>query len=110
MDKTPLLTKPLTHGHLDHLDRQANGQVRIAGWIFREDVPLKCVDVALDGQPWLFSIPLQERSDVMAAYRQFLGDRPHLAWSGFDVIAPPPEGINVRCPAVVTLTPWTEDG
>ena len=110
MDKTPLRPKPSTHGHLDRLDWQEDCQVRIAGWIFCEDVALEHIDVALGGQPWLFSVPLRERSDVIAAYRPLIGDRPHLAWSGFDVMAPPPEGVSARSPAVVTVTPHGEDG
>src|SRR5438477_12504193 len=110
MDKILLRTNLSTHGHLDRLDWQENRQVRIAGWIFREDVALKYIDLALDGQPWLFSVPLRERSDVLAVYKPLVGDRPHVAWSGFDVMAPPPDGVSARSPTVITITPHAEDG
>lgn len=101
---------PPTHGHLDRFDWQENRQVRIAGWIFREDVALEYIDLALNGQPWLFSVPLRERCDMVAAFRPLFGERPHLAWSGFDVVAPPPENVSARSPAVVTITPHAQGG
>src|SRR6476620_9194761 len=110
MDKIPFRPKPSTHGHLDRLDWQENRQLRIVGWIFCEDVALEHIDVALDRQPWLFSVPLRERADVIAAYRLLIGDRAHLAWGGFDVTAPPPEGVTCCSPVVVTVTPHAEDG
>lgn len=110
MPAHPIPVRPLIHGYLDLLEPRPHNQVRIAGWIFREDIALESVDIALDGHPWVSSLRLHERPDVRAAYQKIMGDRPHLAWSGFDVVAPIPANIHARSPMVVSLTPYRKDG
>ncbi len=99
-----------THAFIDALEWLDHGEVRLRGWIFREDSALASVDIALDDQLWIAGCRLQLRPDVLVAYTPILGRRLHLERSGFDVTAPLPPGFSIRPRTVITLTPSQEDG
>lgn len=99
----------LSHACIDLLEWREN-EARIRGWIFHPDVALECVDIGLAVRPWLSSVPLRERPDVMVHYTPTLGHRPHLAQSGFDVTGPIPSGIVTPSQVTISLLPHREDG
>ena len=108
MSKVPIT--PVVRGHIDLLESRENKQAYIGGWIFRLDTPIERIELALQGRPWATFGPLYERADVKDAYIPLLGPCPHLLSTGFALIAPVPEGIEVDSRTVVEITPYTPDG
>ena len=97
--------------HLDGFVVLEGGRARLTGWIFREDLQIECLDIYLDGKPWVSSIPLRERPDVRAAYQAIITDNSvDPGWSGFDVTAPLPETRRRNSSPIICLTPLLADG
>ncbi len=97
--------------HLDGFVVLEEGRAQLSGWIFREDVQIKCLDIYLDGKPWVSSIRLRERPDVRAAYPAVARDSSvDPGWSGFDVTAPLPETRRANSSPIICLTPLLADG
>jgi hypothetical protein len=110
VDSPLLLITPLIHGCLNIFESVEEGQARLRGWVFREDVAIERVDIELQGVPWVSSFRLQERPEVHTAYEPILGPLPHLTWSGFDVTAPLPRGVRAGASTVIRVTPYTREG
>ncbi len=101
---------PLVQGHIDVFALRDGGQAQLRGWVFRADAPIRRVDIALQGQPWLAGVPLQPRPDVRTAFEPQLGPCPHISQSGFDVTAPLPVGARVSLDTIFTVTPYNSEG
>ena len=108
MSKVPVT--PVIRGHIDLFEDREGGQARIVGWIFRPDIPIGRIDITLQDQPWISVISLYERADVKAAYDPLIGPLPHISFSGFDVTARVPAGIEVDSNPVIRITPFTSHG
>lgn len=103
------ITSFLTRGHIDVFQRGDQGQAWLCGWIFREDILIERIDVALQEKPWISSFSLGERLDVKAAYEPIIGACPHAANSGFDITAPLPADVEPGSSVLISVTPYTAD-
>jgi 2-polyprenyl-3-methyl-5-hydroxy-6-metoxy-1,4-benzoquinol methylase len=108
MATTPITS--LTHGHIDRFGPTADGCATISGWIFRELEALDRVDITLDQKPWQQDLGLFDRPDVPAAYESFLGFRPHITKSGFNLTKPLPSGVTNLARTRIEIAPYTSSG
>lgn len=105
----PIPITSVTRAYLDLFEQQGD-RARIAGWIFREDVPLERIDISLHGRPWIEGVRLHERTDVKDAFEPIIGSCSHISRSGFDVTAPIPRKKLEIERTTVGLTPYTPGG
>lgn len=111
--KHPMSDIPVTsliRGHIDVFQACGDEKALLAGWIFREDVPIQTIDISLGGQPWLQSVPLFDRPDVEAAYTPLLGPCPQATHSGFSVTAQLPRGVTAGSEVLIGITGYTRTG
>ena len=98
------------HGHLDVFQNAGSEQAHVAGWVFREDVRLGHVDLAIAGKPWVSDVAVHARPDVERAFELTLGRSEHIVWSGFAVTAALPPGHDVSSTEIITVSPYAVSG
>ncbi len=101
---------PVLRGHLDVFEDAGNGQAHVAGWVFREDVRLERVDLAIGGTPWISSVAVHARPDVERAFEPTLGRSEHIVWSGFAATAALPPCHGVSSTEIITVSPYAGSG
>jgi len=100
----------LIRGHIDTFQHCEADSAILAGWTFREDIPIEKADVSLDGQLWVESVPLFDRPDVQAVYEPQLGACAHSRHSGFSLRAALPSTMNTGPEVLIGVTPYSHSG
>ncbi len=101
---------PVLRGHLDVFEDAGKGQAHLAGWVFREDVHVGHVDLAIAGTPWVSRVAVHARPDVERAFEPTLGRSEHIVWSGFAATAPLPSCHEVSSTQIITVSPYAVSG